>query len=229
MPSIWKPVKQSPVHHQLTKCGAVLSEVSGWLLPEHFGDTQEEALAVGSSVGLADLSSVPKWEIKGSDVSRFVMSVFGVETLDPGYASRVSLGTLSRVSRHHALLVMDQAEAHAPGQIGDESSFTGCVHITDRTSGLGNLVLCGPRAADVLGKVSSLDLRELVFPHLRCASGPVAAIQTLVVRRDRKTIPAYEILFSREYGEYLWLAISAAGEEFHLRPFGLAAARMLEQ
>ncbi len=228
MGSVWKPVKYSPVHHLLVNGGAVLTEVAGWLDAAHFGNAEEEARAVRSGVGISDLSSAPKSEIKGAYLSEFLAAFFG-ETPEPGGAIRASSGTLCRVSRHHVLLIMDQAEALPPPQLAEDNSVAGCIHVTDRTSGLGNFLLCGPFARDVLRKVTSLDLREARFPDLSCACGPMAAIQVLVFRRDRGGLPAYEVLFSREYGEYLWAVLIEAGDEFHLRPLGFVAAQILEQ
>ncbi len=228
MPSTWNPTKQSPVHHKLVESGAVLAQVSGWLLAEHFGNAQEELLAVRSSVGLADLSWVSKWEIQGTEVRRFLTSILGEKIPEPGRAALVSSGYACRGSRNHALFVSDQETAPFTARPSAWGSNAGCLHATDRTNGFGSFVLCGPRARAVLSKLTSLDLRERFFTDLSCAWGPMAAIRVLLVRKDRSGVPGYEIFFSREYGEYLWDAVKEAGMEFHLRPFGLAAARILE-
>ncbi len=229
MTALWQPTKQSPVHHQLIAERAVLTKTSGGLVAEHFGNAQEEARVVRSGVGLCDLSSVQKWEIKGTELSRHLASVLGGAIPHPGGVAPGNSGALCRVSRFHALFVADQGDALNGSFLLNERSSAECFHVTDRTSGLANFLLCGPRARDVLGKLTSLDLREDPFPNLRCACGPVAAIQALMVREDRGHLPGYQILFSREYGEYLWGVVRRAGEEFQLRPFGAAAMRLLEQ
>ncbi len=225
MPS---PTKQSPVYHKLIEAGAALVEVSGWLLAERFGDAGQEALAARSNVGLFDHSSVPKWEIKGADVAEFLSSVLGTNIPEPGGAALTSSGYVGRVSRHHALFILDQQEGTLAARINEKSSHTGCVHVMDRTCGFGCFLLCGPSARSVLRKLTAVDLRETSFPDLSCACGPMAAIRVLIVRKDRAALPGYEIFFSREYGEYLWDAMMEAGSEFQMRPFGLAAARLLE-
>jgi glycine cleavage system aminomethyltransferase T len=226
MQSAWNPLKQSPAHHQLVKDGAAFAEISGWLVAEHFGNAQEEMSAIRTSVGLCDLSSGQKWEIKGTGIAQFLGGSFGGTLPEPCRASRASSGTLCRVSRHHAIFIAD--ESSQPFLPPGEGTRTACVHATDRTSGLGDFLLCGPKARRVLAKLSSMDLRETRFPDLACAPGPLAAVQVLVLRRDRRGVLAYEILFHREHGEYLWQAIKEAGEEFHLRPFGASARRQLE-
>ena len=221
-------VRQTPVHHQLVEGGALLKDVAGWLVAEHFGDAEAEARAVRSGVGLCDLSAAEKWEIKGNELPRHLAAVFGPDIPAPGYVVANRKGILCRVSRHHALFLANRDELAAESPCKESSSAT-CAHATNRTSGLASFLLCGPKARDVLGKLTSLDLRETRFPNHRCRCGPMAAIQVVLVHKDRGQLLGYEILVSREYGEYLWKAVTAAGEEYHLRHFGMAALRLLEQ
>lgn len=228
MPGAWSPTKQSPVHHKVVKAGAILAPFSGWLLAEHFGNAQDEVLAVRSSAGLCDLSWVVKREIKGTEVARFLTLILGGKIPEPGHAIVSSSGTICRVSPGHAFFIFEQENAPLATRLGETISNEGCLHLTDRTSGFGGFLLCGPKARAVLNKLTSLDLRERIFPDLRCAWGPLAATRSLIARKDRSGLPGYEIFFSREYAEYLWEAVMEAGAEFRLRPFGLAAARLLE-
>ncbi len=227
-----KPIKHSPVHHKLAQIGAVLVEVYGWALADHFGNVQEEAEAVRSRVGLYDLSSTAKFEVKGTYVSEYLGGVLGGPVPAPGRAALAGSGYGCRISRHHAMFSLiggNPADAAYATRLRDMSSRFPCVHVTDRSSGLGCFLLCGPQACAVLRKLSALDVRETVFPNLSCACAPMAGVRALLVRKDRGGLPGYEIHFSREYGEYLWDAVREAGEEFRMRPFGLLAARRLEQ
>lgn len=223
-----KPVKLSPTHHQLLRDGAALTDVSGWKVAEHFGNPQEETEAVRSGVGLSDQSAVAKWEVKGTDVPRFLAAALAVQKLVPGRVARVGSGTVCLISRYHALYTSDDAQGEPPQSLEGQTASETCAHVTERTSGFGKFLLCGPQARDVLAKLTSLDLREQKLPNLSCASGPMASIQVLLIRRDRTGLPGYEILFNREYGEYFWNVIKEAGQEYHLRPFGLITDRSLE-
>jgi sarcosine oxidase, subunit alpha len=55
----------------------------------------------------------------------------------------------------------------------------------------------------------------------------MAGIRVLLVRRDRRGLLGYEILVSREYAEYLWNVLMAAGQEYGIRIHGFEALRLL--
>ncbi len=225
----WRPVRRSPVHHKLVELGAVLEVVSGWSVVEHFGDPVKEEVGVRSGVGLADLSLCPKWEVKGTDMTHLPRLVPGQgvpEVPSPGNAVQTESGYLCRVSPNHALWIL-QKDSVLPTVLSINVASR-CLHLTDRTFGLGCFLVCGTKARAVLQKLTALDLRETKFPNSACASVPLAAIQVLVVRKDRSDLFGYEILFSREYGEYLWTAVMEAGSEFGMYALGLAAVRSLE-
>ena len=221
------PIKSSPVHHQLVALGATFEPVSGWQVAQHFGESAQEAESVRLGVGLADLSFLPKWEIRGVDTGTFLKGIENESVPGPGSVKRTPSGCLCRVSPNHALWVLEAESAFNP--IGNmEESVSGCVHVMDRTSGYALFLLCGPKATRVLSKLASVDLGENSLPDLACRSGPVAAIQAMLIRRDRSRLAGYEILLHREYAEYLWDAVIEAGRPFQIHPFGLAALRQLE-
>ena len=225
---LWNPQKCSPVHHKMIERGASLVSVSGWHLAEHFGDPDQEAIRVRSNVGLSDLSSLPKWEIKGNELSKWAGIIFADDIPEPGCIARTDSGYVSRVSRNHAFFILNKTDIPVPAPLRSENFPAGCLHVLDRTDGFGGFLLCGPKANAILRRLTSLDLREATFPNLSCAFGPMAAIRVLLVRKDRAGLPAYEIFFSREYGEYFWDAVLAAGKEFQLVPFGSLAEHRLE-
>ena len=223
----WSPIRRTSVHHQLLELGAVMAESEGWHLPLHFGDAAQESETVRSAVGLTDSSASRKWEIKGADLGAFIGSPSG-GVPDPGQVVSVDFGWLCRISYKHALLVSDQDNPTILSHIKQQCGAENCFHLLDRTDGLTNLRLSGPRAASVLSKLGAFDLRESGFPDLRCICGPMAGIQAFLVRRDQYGLPGYEVLFSSEYGSYLWDAIMEAGKEFQMRPYGRDAMRLLE-
>ena len=221
-------VKQSPLHQRLERAGALMREASGWWVAEHFGDARAEEQAVRSQVGLFDRSATPKFEIKGKDLAEFLRSVIVGLVPEPGRACLTESGYACRLTRYHALLVLRVVACKEPPWVLAGPPANSCVHMVDRTNGYGALQVCGPAALKTLRKLTSLNLQEARFPDLSCVAGPLASVRTIVVRNDRAGLPAYDLLFSREYAEYLWDVIMEAGAEFDLRPFGRAAARSLE-
>jgi heterotetrameric sarcosine oxidase gamma subunit len=216
------------LHRRLAKEGAVFSDRSGWLVAGHFGNAREEAESARSAVGLGDFSFTGKWDIQGADLEQSLRSVLeGAPVPEPGRATECEGGYLCRLLRDHALVILDRPDAGVSIKFR-ELGGGGCVHSMDRTSGYGCLLLCGPQARLVLSKVTPLDVRGSNFPDLSCAWTPMAGIRVLLVRRDRRGLLGYEILVSREYAEYLWDTLMAAGQEYEIRIHGFEALRLLE-
>jgi dimethylglycine dehydrogenase len=220
------PVRSSPLQRRLANAGGTFSEADGWQVVHHFGDAAREADSARSGVGLCDLSHAVKWQVQGRDLGSALSSVLKAEGLSPGRAA-VSGGVLVCCpSREQALAICDPPQ---PALISDLQEFarSGCLHLVDRTSGFARILVCGPQSPSVLRKLTPLDTRERIFPDLSCAWTPMAGVRVLLIRVDRRALAAYEILLSREYSEYLWQALSEAGQEYKLGFFGLDAARSL--
>ena len=225
--SQWDPVKRSPVHHKLVQLGAILEPISQWSCAMQFSDPEEEADAVRRNVGLLDLSFTSKWELKGQGVGQFLGSTLERPAPEPGGVASTDSSYAARISLDHALVVSDRGDDRIIARITDRNSRSECFHVTERSSGLGNFLVCGPRARALLGRLTSLDLRESSFANLQCRCGPVAATHATIIRRDPGSLAGYEILCHSEYAEYLWDCVVEAGEEFEMRPFGLTAHRLL--
>jgi glycine cleavage system aminomethyltransferase T len=99
---------------------------------------------------------------------------------------------------------------------------------TDVTSVYANLFLAGPQSRAVLGKLTSLNVSDARLANLSCAQASLAHVHSIVLREDIGSLPAFHVLFSREYGESVWESIVHAGHEFHLQPFGLGALALLQ-
>ena len=202
------PYKLSAVHHVLEELGAAWTEIDGWRTPAHFGSPEKEAPSLSSAVGLCDLSFQRKVEFRGRELSR----VF------PGLPElgRITGGYLCRITHDQALWIGSPPVPETQG----------CIHMTDRTSGFAQLLLAGPKAPEVLSRLTSLDLRDR---DLSCRCAPLAHINAILLRRDRQQVRAYEILVTREYGEYTWKAVWDAGTPFGITAFGLEARSVLEE
>ena len=206
--------KLSPVNKTLQELGAVWTEIEGWRIAARFGSAEEERRKLSTTVGLCDLSFQPKIEFRGRDIE-------GVWPDLPAVGSIAVKGKAAffRLTREQVLVC------------GEEHPLVdspGCVHHTDRTSGFAQFLLAGPRAADVLNRLSSVDSRDSSFRDLSCRWGPFAHVNAVIGRRDRGQLRAYEILVSREFGEYVWRAIWETGTPLEMTAFGLETLEALE-
>lgn len=61
----------------------------------------------------------------------------------------------------------------------------------------------GERAAELMQRLVSLDLRERSFPDLSCAATIAHHMITRVLRRDMDGVPRYEVLVMRSFADEL--------------------------
>lgn len=222
-----KAVKQSPAHHRLQASGATFVETSGWLSAAHFGDPSREAEAVRASAGLCDLNTRSKWRAEGTALVPFLTGLLGSQPPEPGRVAPYQDSLVCRLGPDEAMFLFDAEGSSLIDKLREQGKTSGCLHTLDRTSGFGLFLLSGPKARSVLQKLTPVDMRDRVFPNLSCTWGLTAAAPALLVRRDFSGLLSFEILVSREYGDYLWDAVIEAGREFQVNPFGHEAARLL--
>jgi sarcosine oxidase subunit alpha len=101
------------------------------------------------------------------------------------------------------------------------------VHITDQTAAYAAVNLAGPRARDLLSKLTDIDVSNESFPYMHMRPGMVAGIPARLLRIGFVGETGYEIHVPAEYGAHLWDTLVEIGAGFGLRPFGLEAQRVL--
>jgi glycine cleavage system aminomethyltransferase T len=214
-------IKQTPLFNRHRQSGASWAEHHGWQVPASFTAAQDEAACVRNAAGIADLSWLLKIDLKG----------YGLKGISApgGGMFRWVLAPL------HVLVTADPSAEKAVTEslralstAGSDLSLPPAVYMTDVTSVYAQFLLAGPRSRDILSKLTSLDLAERSLPDLSCAESSLAHSHAIILRKDLEGIPAYHLLVSREYGEYLWDSVLHAGQEFNLAPFGLQAQQLLK-
>jgi dimethylglycine dehydrogenase len=88
---------------------------------------------------------------------------------------------------------------------------------------MGVLVLAGPRARDVLAKVTRTDLSNAAFPWLTGQSISVGAARVDALRVNFIGELGWEIHHPIEMQNYIFDTLMAAGAEFDIKPFGIRA------
>ena len=216
--AVQNPIRRgSPLAETLEALGAKLGDEHGWDTALSFSSPQGEAQAVRQSVGLSDLSRIPKFEMRAGN-------------LDPAPALdgdariwRQRKGqSLVTCSPEHRASVAAQLD-HYAASAADSSP----VYVSDVTPIYAALLLAGPRSAAVIGKLADLDLSSEALPNLACTQTGIHHVYALVARQDLPSVRAYLIFTGREYAEWLWETVMHAGHEFGMQPFGSQAHEIL--
>ncbi len=208
--------RQTPLFHAHEQIGASFVDHHGWRVPAYFTWAQKEAEQLAASAGLGDLS----WMIK-LDLKVYALKTPLAVTDAKGWClgPQHYLVTCDPAAR---AVVLDQLRAlSAPPDL----ALPPPVSVTDVTSVYAQFLLAGPRSADVLRKLTSLNVT--VLANLACGQANVAHVPAIVLRDDMARLPAFHVLVSREYGESVWDVILHAGHEFHITPCGLKGLELL--
>lgn len=237
----YQPVKLTPLHHKHVALGAEMMDLGEWKRPYAYTSPAEEHRAVRERVGLIDVSTLGKLDVKGRDAAQLLDKVYthvfsslrvgrvryGVMCDDSGII--LDDGTVSRLAEDHFFLTTTTGNIDFVEQwlkswvVGTDM----CVHLTNVTAGLAAMNLAGPQARAVLGKLTDQDLSSTTFPYLACVHGEVAGVSALLLRIGFVGETGWEIHVPAEYGEHVWDALMEAGKEFGIAPFGVEAQRIL--
>ncbi len=216
--------------------GAVMSELNGWQQPLHYGDGASELKMLRESVGIQDLSPRGAVRLVGEDAVSLETRLFsGQKELAVGQARE---GRIAAENETVSLLQLRLARDEfifltAPGDAETVTEFlrsppASCVHTIDISSGLAGAGIVGPQATFLLSMITELDVSSEAFPSLRCVQSRFADVPGLLVRQDAVTGPAYQLYFTREYGEYVWEVITQAAHRIGGGAVGTEAIKCLQ-
>ena len=235
------PIRRTALHDRHAAAGAVWMDMGDWKRPLHYGDVDGECRAVRQGVGLIDISTLGKLDVRGRDAGEFL------DWLHPNRFSDLRIGRV----RYRAMLddggiILDDGTVSRL----DETRFfvstgTGSlesvdawlrwwlatgerrVDVADVTSQFAAMNLAGPAARDVLARVADLDVTREALPYLGVVEGRVAGVPAIVMRIGFVGELAYEIHLPADYATHAWDALMAAGAAAGIRPFGVEAQRVL--
>ena len=235
------PSRFTSIHHRHIEMGGRMAEVGEWTRPHSYGSPTDEVMAVRNRVGIIDVSTLGKLDVRGVDAPRLMDKVYthnfsslrvgriryGMICSDTG--AILDDGTVTRISEEDYYVTTGSGNI----DLVEEwfrwwAAGTGmCVHMTNVTPGLGAINVAGPRARDTLSKLTDVGLSTEGFKYMRSARGKVAGVDCLLLRIGFVGETGWEVHFPAEYGEHIWDALLEAGTEFGIAPFGVEAQRIL--
>jgi sarcosine oxidase subunit alpha len=236
-----EPAQLTSIHHRHVELGARIMWTGTWKRPHSYGDPAGEARNVHESVGVIDVSTLGKLIVAGSDAAAFL------ERLYPNRFGDMKLGRI-----RYGVLGTDAGRIMDDGTIArlDESEYyvtttsTGAgavvewfewwnavwgmdVEIVDVTGALAAINVAGPRARELLERMTELDVSNERFSYLDAKAAHVAGVPSLILRIGFVGELGYELHFPSPYGEYLWNTILERGRDLGAQPFGLEPQRIL--
>lgn len=223
--------KQTPFVRCNKDAGGKMVEFAGYLMPIQYRSIQEEHLKVRKSVGIFDLSHMGEFFVKGdgaldflqrmttNDVSALVVNQIQYSALPYPHGGLVDDLLVYRLPDQY-LLVVNAANLDKDYAWLMEHKPAG-VELTNRSDEIGLLAIQGPKAADVMAKLTDFDLTKLGY--YECATAKICGRETLFSRTGYTGEDGFEIYCDPGIAEQLWNASLEAGKKFDIEPIGLGA------
>jgi dimethylglycine dehydrogenase len=253
---VGRNLRKSSLHTELEKKGAQFSQVFGWERPRWYARSgereaysfrrsnwweavREEALAVRERVGLMDLSSFAKYEVRGKDAPAFLDRICANKL--PARDGGIVLGhlldehgliqsemTITRLHAEHFYLVSAAvAELHDLDQLRWRKRENEEVAIENVTDAFGTLVLAGPLAREVLSQCAKADVSNKAFRWLTAQEILVAGVPARILRINYVGELGWELHIPMEKMMGVYEALTQAGARHDIRLFGTYAMNSL--
>ena len=246
------PVRKTPMHHWHERVGAVFENVGQWKRPWYYpqpGESMDDAvrrecLAVRNAVGLLDATTLGKIDIQGADAVALLNRIYtnawsGLEVGRCRYGMMLGEdgmvmddGVTARLGETHFLMTTTTGNAAQTLAWLEEWLQTEWpeleVCLTSVTEHWAVATIAGAGARRLLAELTpDIDLRPRAFPFMSWREGTVAGIPARVFRISFTGELSFEINVPANYGMGLWTAVTTAGEEYGLTPFGTEAMHVL--
>lgn len=122
---------------------------------------------------------------------------------------------------------IDQVHLEREARRQSESDPAQWVTVRDISGGTACIGLWGPRARDVVSRVSADDFSSDALTYFRAARVSIAGVQVTAMRLSYVGELGWELYCSADTARYLWDALWEAGQEFGIVPAGRAAFNAL--
>ena len=233
--------QRTSLHQRHVDLGAKMELVGPWLRPQTYGDLASEYWAVRGAVSVMDVSTLGKYLVTGRDAVEFL------ERLYPCHVRDIAEGRL----RYALLLneggyVVDDGLIGSLGAAGYNLTFTSSgadgiegwlrdwidtwklkVHVVNQTAAVGAINVAGPRARELLQRLTSDPVDNASLGYSRQREITVAGIRCRALRVGFVGEMSVELHHPRSQSPHLWDALLSAGAEFGLKPHGMDALRVL--
>ncbi len=247
-----KPTRKSPMHSWHEKNNAVFVDAGLWLRPRYykkgnetlFDASKREAENVRKNVGVCDVTTLGKIDVKGPDAAEFLNRVYtnawlklpvgkaryGVMLREDGIV--MDDGTTTRVSENH--YHMTTTTAQAANVLSHLEYYLQIVwpelnvNVVSTTEQWAGAAIAGPKSRDLLQKLfPETDCSNDGLPFMGFIETKLFGVYARIFRISFSGELAYEVNVESDNGNFMWEKIIELGEEFKIQPYGTEALSTL--
>ncbi|MCG6882828.1 MAG: aminomethyltransferase family protein, partial [Silicimonas sp.] len=197
---------------------------------------RQEVFAVRESVGINEIHNFSKFRVTGPRARDWLDRVMAGRIPAPG---RLSLSPMlapsGRLVGDFTVACLSEEDFRLNASYGSqhfhlrwfEQHLEDGVRIENLSDELTGFQVAGPHARDVLAKVTRADVSNDALPFLAVQRMTVGMADCVVQRVSYTGDLGFEIYCAPTSQRHLWEVLSAAGDEFGMRPFGMRAMMSL--
>ncbi len=248
----YMPTRKTPMHEWHEKNNAVFVDAGAWKRPRYYKQGNEtlfeaskrEAKNVRENVGICDVTTLGKIDIKGPDAAEFLNRVYTNAWMKlPIGKARYGLmlredgivmddGTTTRISENH--YHMTTTTAQAANVLSHLEYYLQIVwpelnvNVVSTTEQWAGAAIAGPKSRDMLSKLyPDLDVSNDALPFMGYKEADFFGVPSRIFRISFSGELAYEINVKSDHGMFMWEKMMELGKEFGNQPYGTEALSTL--
>ncbi|MDA9721182.1 sarcosine oxidase subunit alpha family protein [Candidatus Pelagibacter sp.] len=248
----YMPTRKTPMHEWHEKNNAVFVDAGAWKRPRYyklgsetlFEASKREAKNVRENVGICDVTTLGKIDIKGPDAAEFLNRVYTNAWMKlPVGKARYGLmlredgivmddGTTTRISENH--YHMTTTTAQAANVLSHLEYYLQIVwpelnvNVVSTTEQWAGAAIAGPKSRDMLSKLyPDLDVSNEALPFMGYKEAEFFGVPSRIFRISFSGELAYEINVKSDHGMFMWEKMMEVGKDFGNQPYGTEALSTL--
>ena len=246
------PVRRTPLHDWHRSNRAEMQNSGVWKRPFFYIKTGEqvrdaiirETRQVREKVGIVDVSTLGKIEVQGRDAAEFLERVYinrwkslpvgrcryGLMLREDGFV--FDDGTTTRVAENEYYMTTTTANA---GPVLEHLEFYAQtvwpelhVHLTSVSDQWAGMALAGPDSRNVLGVlIGESEAANENLPYMGYLATRIEGVAVRIFRVSFSGELGYEIHIPSKFAQQVWQAVSEAGREWDIAPYGMEAMTVM--
>lgn len=226
-------MKLTPFTQKHIDLGAKMLPFAGYNMPIEYSGIKDEHLTVRNGVGVFDVSHMGEIWVKGPNALSFIQKVTSND------ASKLTIGQAQyscfpngkggivddllvyyyEVEKYLLVVNASNIEKDYNWLVSQNSEGVELENASDK---IAQLAIQGPKAIEVLQKLTSVNLSEIAYYTFTV--GEMAGVENVIISATGYTgAGGFELYFYNEFADKIWNAVFEAGAEFDIKPIGLGA------
>ncbi len=213
--------------------GAKMVPFAGFQMPLEYSGIRDEHTNVRNAVGIFDVSHMGEFWVTGATAGEFLQRVTSndIQKLVEGKIQYSCFpngngGIVDDLLIYHMgdskyLLVVNAANIEKDWDWLTEQNKEGAV-LENASDEVSQLAIQGPHAIETMQKLTHVELKEVNYYNY--VIGEFSGVPDVIISATGYTgAGGFELYFVNKYAEKIWNSVMECGQEYGIKPAGLAA------